>query len=315
MTASTNPFGPKGWTPEKLGSQAGKTFVITGANAGAGYEAAKLLKSRDANVVMLCRNEAKAKAAMASIQSEVGGQGTLSFIELDLGDLASVRKAAEQIKAEVPTIDALIANAAVAQIAKQELTVDGFESQLGINHYGHFLLLGLLFEQVESSSGRIVVVGSLGYDMGLRAVQFDDMNWDNNYNPMNTYSSSKLAQMLFAYELQKRVAEAGKSVQVHVCHPGAARTELGQEECNFITKVLFTLLAPLAQSAEKGSWPEVLCATEDGLLPERLYGPTQRNNMVGVIGETVLKPHALDREAASRLWTISEEATGLSWTP
>ena len=315
MAANTNPFGPMGWTPERLASQAGKTFVITGANAGAGHEATKLLASRGASVVMLCRNAGKAEAAIANIKSEVGGDADLSYINLDLGSLESVRTSAEEIKEKVPHIDALICNAAIAQVAKQEFTVDGFESQLGVNHYGHFLLCGLLFERVEESKGRIVVVGSLGYRMGLKKVQFDDMNWDHNYNPMNTYSSSKLAQMVFAYELQKRVQESGRDVQVHVCHPGASRTELGQEECNLMTKILFTLLAPLGQSAEKGSWPEVLCATEDGLLPERFYGPTQRGDMVGIIGETDLQPHALDRDVGNQLWQLSEQETGLAWSP
>ena len=237
------------------------------------------------------------------------------MIAMDLGSLASVRKAAEKVKAKVPQIDALICNAAIAQVARQELTVDGFESQLGVNHYGHFLLVGLLFERVVESQGRIVVVGSLGYRMGPKKIQFDDMNWDKNYSPMNTYGSSKLAQMVFAYELQRRVEEAGKPVQVHVCHPGASRTQLGKEEANLLTKVLFFVLSSLAQSAEKGSWPEVLCATEDGLLPERFYGPTQRGDMAGIIGETDLQPHALDREVATRLWKLSERETGLEWTP
>lgn len=110
----------------------------------------------------------------------------------------------------------LICNAAVAQIAKQEFTVDGFESQLGINHYGHFLLVNLLFDKINNSKGRIVVVSSEGYKMGLKKIQFDDMNFDKNYNPMKTYCHSKLAQMMFAYELQDRVKDASKDIEVYV---------------------------------------------------------------------------------------------------
>ena len=151
--------------------------------------------------------------------------------------------------------------------------------------------------------------------MGLKKIQFEDLNFDNNYAPMNTYSHSKLAQMVFAYELQRRVNEAGKQVQVQVCHPGAARTTLAQEEASLRTKILFKIMSPLGQSAEKGSWPEVLCATEEDLESEAFYGPTKRGEMVGAIGKCKLLPHVMDHEVAARLWTISEEKTGLRWSP
>lgn len=313
--AGQNPFGAQGWSPERMSSQEGKTYVITGANAGAGFEATRLLAKHDAEIIMACRNPVKADAAIDAIRSEVGRDAKLKQIDLDLGSLESVRSAGARILNEVERVDGLVCNAAIAQVAKQELTGDGFESQLGVNHYGHFLLCGLLFERVKASKGRIVVVGSLGYQMGTKRIPFEDMNWDTKYNPMNAYCASKLAQMVFAYELQRRAQAVGGGVQVHVCHPGAARTELSKEEANLTTKILFKLMSPLAQSAEKGAWPEVLCLTEDELKPERFYGPTQRSNMVGIIGETDLKGHALDREVAARLWVLSEEATGLKWSP
>ena len=308
------PFGSKGWTPGRLTSLRGKTYLITGANVGAGFEAAKVFVDKGAKVVMLCRNPIKAKAAIGDLKRH-NPAADVSFIPMDLGSLSSVREAAEKINNEVPQIDALICNAAIAQVANQELTVDGFESQLGVNHYGHFLLCGLLFDRIESSKGRIVVVGSLGYRMGLKKIQFEDLDFDHNYAPMNTYSHSKLAQMVFAYELQRRVNKADRQVQVHVCHPGAARTTLAQEEASLRTKILFKLLSPLAQSAEKGAWPEVLCATEDNLEPEAFYGPTKRGEMVGAIGKCKVLPHVLDPNVAIKLWAISEEKTGLNWTP
>ncbi|WP_028112410.1 SDR family oxidoreductase [Ferrimonas kyonanensis] len=309
-----NPYGPKGWTPERLSSLKGKTYLVTGANVGAGFEATKVLVSKEAKVVMLCRNPGKAASAIEAIKQQYP-VAELSFIQLDLASLESVRSAADAIKRDIPKIDALICNAAIAQVAKQEMTIDGFESQLGVNHYGHFLLCGLLFDRVNESAGRIVVVGSMGYNMGLKTIQFDDLNFDHNYNPMNSYSHSKLAQMVFAYELQHRVREAGLKMQVHVCHPGAARTTLSQEEANLPTRILFKLLSPLAQSAERGSWPEVLCATEDHLEPYAFYGPTKRAQMVGPVGKCILMPHALDREMANRLWAVSEQKTGISWSP
>lgn len=305
-------FGKEGWTPERLGSLEGKTYLITGANAGAGFEATKVLVSKGAKVVMLSRDSKKANDAISKIKEQFSDADIL-FIKLDLASLDSVRKAAENIKRCVPKIDALICNAAIAQVSKQELTIDGHESQLGVNHYGHFLLCGLLFDLIDSSNGRIVVVTSLGYKMGHKRIQFEDMNFDKNYNPMNTYCHSKLAQMMFAYELHKRSKEQNKNVEVYVCHPGASRTTLIRENANCATRVLAKILSPLAQSAQKGLWLEVLCATEENLDDESLYGPTKRAEMVGPIGKSTLLPFPLDREVASKLWSISEEKTGFSW--
>ncbi|MEO1627611.1 MAG: SDR family NAD(P)-dependent oxidoreductase, partial [Bacteroidota bacterium] len=200
----------KGWTPERLGALNGRTYLITDANTGAGFEAAKILLGKQAEVVMLNRNETKSKKAMEALTAQFGEDAKVSFIKMDLAELSSVRHAATEVMHSVPKIDALICNAAVAQIATQEFTPDGFESQLGINHYGHFLLVNLLFDKVANSKGRIVMVGSEGYKMGLKTIQFEDMNFDKNYNPMTTYCHSKLAQMMFAYELQHRIKAADK---------------------------------------------------------------------------------------------------------
>lgn len=307
-------FGPKGWTPEQLGSLAGKTYVITGANAGAGFEATRVFLSKGAKVVMMNRNADKSIAAIATLKQEFGSDADVTFVRMDLAVLDSVREAAAEVMEKVPHIDALICNAAIAQVAKQEITVDGFESQLGVNHFGHFLLCGLLFERVEESGGRIVVVGSNAYKMGLKKIQFEDLNFDKNYSAWNAYAQSKLAQMVFAYELQRRVQAASKSVQVQVCHPGASRTSLLRDHAGLAIKILGALLSPLAQSAEKGSWPEVMCATEEELKSERYYGPT-RFEMVGPIDECPLEELALNQDVAAKLWTLSEQKTSLSWSP
>jgi len=205
-----NRFGPKGWTPERLDSLAGKTYVITGANAGTGFEAARAFLSKDARVVMLNRNADKSNADIATLKQEFGPDVDVSFVRMDLAVLDSVRQAAAEVLEKVPQIDALICNAAIAQVPTQKLTVDGFESMLGTNHYGHFLLCGLLYERIEETKGRIVVVSSLGYNMGIKTIQFDDMNWDKNYHQNKTYSQSKLAQMMFAFELQDRLARQAR---------------------------------------------------------------------------------------------------------
>mgnify|MGYP001829040913 CR=1 FL=1 len=315
MTTKKN-FGPKGWTPNRLGSLAGRTYVITGANNGAGFEATRVFLSKGAKVVMMNRNADKSTAAIATLKQEFGSDTDVTFVRMDLAVLDSVREAASEIMEKVPHIDALICNAAIAQVAKQEITVDGFESQLGVNHFGHFLLCGLLFERVEESGGRIVVVGSGAYKMGLKKIQFEDLNFDKKYTAWDSYAQSKLAQMMFAYELQRRIQAAGKSAQVQVCHPGASRTNLLKDTASRFNKIVWAISSRvIAQSAEKGSWPEVMCATEEGLKPETLYGPTKRSEMVGPIGECPLEEHALDRDMATKLWTLSEQKTGLSWSP
>lgn len=313
--ADTTTFGPQGWTPERLGSQEGKTFLITGANGGTGFQAARILIGKGADVVMLNRSVDKSTAAIAALKEEFGADIEVSFVRTDLASLDSVRSAAAELLETVPKIDGLICNAAIAQVPAQQLTVDGHESMLGTNHYGHFLLAGMLFDRIEASHGRIVVVASLGYKMGIRTIQFDDMNWDGNYHQNKTYSQSKLAQMMFAYELQDRLAAANKDVPVYVCHPGSSRTSLISTSGNLATRAMFKLMSmsPLVQSAEKGAYPEVMCATEDGLQARALYGPTGRNEWVGPVGKGTLEPYAYDKETMERLWDLSETETGFNW--
>ncbi len=309
-------FGPNGWTPEQLGSLNGQTFLITGANAGAGFQASRTLLAKGATVVMLNRNPEKSATAIAALKAEFGTEAQVSFVRMDLAVLSSVREAAAEVLEAVPQIDALLCNAAIAQVPTQTFTVDGFESQLGTNHYGHFLLCGLLYERVEQSKGRIVVVASLGYKMGLQTLQFDDMNWDGNYHPNRTYCHSKLAQMMFAYELQDRLAAASKNVEVYVCHPGSSATSLIQTSGSPMMRFIFWLmtLSPMVQTAEKGSYPEVMCATERGLEQRAFYGPTGFQEMVGPVGAGTLKPYAHDKPVMERLWAVSEKATGFEWT-
>ena len=313
MTTS-NQFGPKGWTPELLGSLHNKTYVITGANSGAGFEATRILLGKGASVVMLNRNRQKSVAAINALQQEFGAEAKVKFVHMDLAALDSVRNAATTLLATVSNIDALICNGAIAQVAKQEHTVDGFESQLGVNHLGHFLLCGLLFERIESSQGRIVVVGSNAYKMGKKTIQFDDLNFNHKYTAWDAYAQSKLAQMMFAFELQKRIERAGKSVKVYVCHPGASRTNLLKDTASTFNKALWAVLSRfIAQSAEKGAWPEVMCATQAALEPQRLYGPTKRAQTVGPVGECPLDEVVLDETLATKLWSVSEDKTLFTW--
>lgn len=312
-----NIFGKQGWTPERIYSLEGKTYVIKGANTGAGFEAAKILLSKNAEVVMLNRNEQKSKEAIQDLKNQFGQDAKVSFILMDLSSLGSVKKAAKEVLNTVPKIDALMCNAAIAQVPKQQFTKDGFESQLGVNHYGHFVLCGMLFNRIDKSKGRIVVVGSEGYKMGIKTIQFHDMNWDHNYHPMNTYCHSKLAQILFAYELQDRIKEAGKNVKVFVCHPGASATSLIKTSGGLRDRIIFKIMSmtPLVQSAEKGSYPEVMCATEalENLSEKAYHGPTGRMNWTGPVGECTLEPHAQDKEVAVGLWRVTEKVTNFQF--
>lgn len=316
MMKTQNQFGPQGWIPERLGSLIGKTYLITGANTGAGFQATRILLSKGASVVMLNRNPSKSEAAIVELKSEFGGTAKVSFITLDLAELASIRQAAKEVLEKVPSIDALICNGAIAQIATQQLTVDGFESQLGVNHYGHFLLCGLLFERINDSQGRIVVVSSEGHKMGLRTIQFDDMNWDKNYHPNKVYSQSKLAQTMFAYELQDKIKAAGKKVKVYVCHPGASNTSLIRESASFMTRMSWALMVKIgvAQTAEKGAYPEVMCATENHLEERAYYGPTGLMNFGGPVGGSKVESFVLNKDVQTKLWALSEKETSLSWS-
>ena len=313
---STTQFGKQGWTPARIKSLKGKTFLITGTTSGTGFEAARILLSKGAKVVMLNRNPKKAADTIATLQEKLGSAIPVSNIEMDLASLASVKKAADEVLRTVPQIDALLCNAAIAQVPKQTFTEDGFESQLGVNHYGNFLLQALLYPRIEESNGRIVTVGSMGYNLGIKTIQFDDMNWDKNYSPNGVYSQSKLAQIMTVYELQDRLKKAGKtSVTAYACHPGASSTSLIKTSGSLLTRFIWQImkLTPMVQSAEKGAYPEIMCATAPDLDQEAFYGPTGKNYWTGPVGECKLEPHAKDKSVMEKLWELSEKETGVTW--
>lgn len=313
---SKNQFGKKGWTPEIMKSQKGKTFVITGTTSGTGFEAARILLSKGAKVVMLNRNSKKSEDTIALLKQKLGNNIDVSYIRMDLGEQASVKKAAEEILKTEARIDALMCNGAIAQVPKRTTTHDGWESQMGVNYFGHFTLQALLYPLIEKSKGRIVTVGSMGYNMGLKTIKFDDLNWEKDYTANDAYSQSKLAQIMTIYELQERLAKAGKTdVKAYACHPGSSRTSLITTSGSFMMKMIFGLmkLSPLTQPAENGAYPELMCATEENLDQTAFYGPTGRSNWVGPVGAHHIEPHAKDKAVAKRLWDLSEKETGVKW--
>lgn len=305
-------FGPEGWTPARLARQDGKTFVITGANSGVGFEAAKLLAARGAHLVLACRDPVKAEAARLQVEAAGEGQALVSVVRLDLADLESVRGAAAAVLEAAPAIDGLINNAGVMTPPTRQFTRQGAELQFGVNHLGHFLFAGLLFEAVERAGGRIAVVSSIAHRTGR--IQFDDIDFERRYAAMAAYSQSKLANMLFGAELERRLRRAGKQAAAFTCHPGYSATNLQFSATGPVSRAIFKVLNPiLAQPAARGGWPQVLCVTDPEARGGAYYGPTQRMETGGPVGECQPAPAARDSVAAHQLWALSEQKTGFIW--
>ena len=302
------------WTPARLSSQTGKTFLITGANSGIGLEAGALLIKQGGHVVLACRNEARAEVAAGQLKQVAGNGGRVSCVQLDLADMASIRAGAEKIVQIAPKLDALIANAGIMAPPQRQETRDGFEMQFGVNHLGHFLLAGLLAENVLAEQGRFVSVSSTMHKVGLKRIRFEDPNWTSGYDAAAAYSQSKLANALFIRELNRRMRVSGKSACGYIAHPGYAATALQTKETKGVVKSLMKVGNVLtAQSAQKGSWPTVLCAADAEAASGEYYGPTGMFELRGPVGVCKLAAQARDDEAAAKLWALSEALTDFSW--
>ena len=313
MRRPTQAFGPQGWQPDRIPSLEGACYAVTGGNSGIGFEASRLLASRGARVVILCRDESKARDAVASIRSR-DGAARIEYGLMDLSSLASVRRAADEVRSTCPAIDGLVLNAGIMMLPERELTEDGFETQLGVNHLGHFLLASLLYDQVAAADGRFVIVSSAAHRYGLKRIKFEDLDFDHDYGPTTAYAQSKLANMLFALELQRRLDEAGRPMKAIVCHPGWAATNLqttGPE--GMVSRLMSIGNVLLAESAEKGSWPLVLAATDPEARGAAYYGPRKLWEMRGAVDECGNAECGRDASAAHRLWEVSVELTGAVW--
>ena len=214
------------WTEENIPDQTGRVVLITGANSGIGYEAARALAQHGATVVMGCRNRAKAEDAVAAI-AETDPSGTTEILEMDLSDLDSVRQAATEFLSTHDRLDVLINNAGLMATPEQR-TAQGFEMQFGVNHLGHYVLTGLLLGVLRSTPGsRVVSISSQGHRPGK--INFDDLNSEDSYSPWPAYFQSKLANLLFTRELQQRLVDANADVIAVADHPGGPSTNLGNE--------------------------------------------------------------------------------------
>jgi len=301
-----------GWTPERLPNLAGKTYAITGGNGGLGLEAAKILAGKGARVVITARSEDKATAALEAIRAEAPS-ADVDFVLLDLADPESIESAAVALRAACPTLDALINNAGVMQPPLIR-TKEGFELQIGTNHFGHFRLNALLLDHLEASNGRIVPVSSVAHKYG--SIALDDLNSEKGYDATVAYSQSKLANLMYSFELQRRLEARGSTVTSIACHPGYAATNLqsagvGMDGGSAFFRGLYKVTnAVMAQSATLGAYPLVLAAADPDAKPGAYYGPTKWGQARGPVGECFVADVAKDETVAKQLWEKTEALAG-----
>jgi NAD(P)-dependent dehydrogenase (short-subunit alcohol dehydrogenase family) len=297
------------WTTADIPDQSGRVAVITGANTGLGYETALALAAHGAHVVLAVRNLDKGKDAISRIVAQ-SPQADVALQELDLTSLESTRAAAEQLRADHDRIDLLINNAGVMYPPKST-TKDGFELQFGTNHLGHFAFTGLLLDRLLPVAGsRVVTISSIGHR--IRAdIHFDDLQWEHSYNRVSAYGQAKLANLLFTYELQRRLAAQGTTIAV-AAHPGGSNTELMRHLPGWASAV-YPVLEPIFQDAAMGALPQLRAATDPAVVGGQYYGPAgfaETRGYPKVVGSSK-KSH--DAERQRKLWAVSEKLTGVTF--
>ncbi len=295
------------WTAADIPDQTGRTAVITGANTGLGFETGAALAGRGARVVLAVRNLEKGKQAAARITAANPG-AEVELQELDLTSLESVRAAAAQLRSDHDSIDLLINNAGVMYTPKST-TKDGFESQFGTNHLGHFAFTGLLLDRLLPVAGsRVVTVSSIGHRIRA-AIHFDDLQWERRYSRVGAYGQSKLANLLFTYELQRRLAPHGTTIAV-AAHPGGSNTELMRNLPRLVAAAS-ALVEPLMQDADLGALPTLRAATDPAVLGGQYFGPDGFQEIRGYPKVVASSAQSHDVELQRRLWAVSEELTGV----
>ena len=293
------------WAAANIPDQRGRVAVVTGANTGLGYETAKALAERGASVVLAVRNAEKGAQAAARMTGDVTVQ------ELDLTSLDSVRTAAAALRSRLGRIDLLINNAGVMYTPKQT-TRDGFEMQFGTNHLGHFALTGLLLDLMLPVPGsRVVTVSSTGHRIQA-AIHFDDLQWERSYSRAGAYGQSKLANLMFTYELQRRLAPHGTTAAV-AAHPGVSSTELTRNTPAAF-RVPLNWIAPLiTQTPAMGALPTLRAATDPAVLGGQYYGPGGRFEVMGHPRLVTSSPESYEVAVQQRLWAVSEDLTGVKF--
>ncbi|MGF3026805.1 oxidoreductase [Methylobacterium aquaticum] len=300
------------WTTALIPPQAGRRALVTGATSGIGYEAALALAGAGAEIVIAARDLGKAEAVAAAIRRAHPG-AIVDSRPLDTARLASVRGFASAWRAEGRPIDILLLNAGIAAVPRREETEDGFERQLATNYLGHFALTGLLWPSL-SEQARVVAVASIAHRSGR--IAFDDLQLRGRYGPQSAYRQTKLAMLIFALELDRRLRAAGSSVRSVAAHPGIAATAIarrGDRAGRLTERIGAGLLGLIGQSAARGALPLLYAATAPEAEGGLYVGPDGLWEIRGDPAPATIEPHAADREAAARLWTLSEALTGVSY--
>lgn len=312
----------KPWTLADIPSQAGKRILITGANSGIGYYAAFTFARKGAHVIFACRDRRKCEVALARLDAETPGASTELAI-VDLASLASVREfAARQLDLGQP-IDILINNAGVMAPPTRQQTADGFELQFATNVLGHFALTGLLLPALQqaasrsSEAPRIVTIASIAHKRGR--LHFDDLQYKQNYGPMKSYQQSKLANLMLALEMDRRLRATGSTILSVAAHPGVANTNLfqtGQHSAveNAARRAMGYLIGAFLNTEAEGALPTLYAATSSEVTGGSYYGPQGFQEMCGEeIGPAKIEPQAKDAAAAARLWGVCEKLTGVEF--
>jgi NAD(P)-dependent dehydrogenase (short-subunit alcohol dehydrogenase family) len=299
------------WTAADIPDQSGRVAVITGANTGLGYWTADMLADKGAHVVLAVRNLDKGKDAVDRITAK-SPKADVALQQLDLTSLDAIRKTAEELKAAHERIDLLINNAGVMYTDKAT-TKDGFELQFGTNHLGHFAFTGLLLDRLLPVQGsRVVTVSSIGHRI-IAKIHFDDLQWERSYNRVAAYGQSKLANLMFTYELQRRLAAKGAPTVALAAHPGGSDTELTRNIPRLLKPVVDVVWPMFSQSAEMGALPTVRAATDPSAQGGQYYGPDGIGEQRGYPKVVKSSKQSHDEAIQRRLWAVSEELTGVTY--
>jgi NAD(P)-dependent dehydrogenase (short-subunit alcohol dehydrogenase family) len=299
------------WSEADVPDQTGRVAVVTGANTGLGFETARVLAAHGARVVLAVRNVENGKAAAARIVG-VCSRADVVVVPLDLASLQSVHTAATELRTAYPRIDLLINNAGVMYTPKQT-TKDGFELQFGTNHLGHFALTGRLLDQLLATDGsRVVTVSSTNHRV-MAAIHFDDLQWQRGYHRIGAYGQAKLANLLFTYELQRRLAAAKAATIAAAAHPGGSSTELFRYVPSVLRPVANLLVPLVFQSPAMGALPTLRAATDPAVRGGQYYGPDGFSQTRGHPTVVSSSAQSHDQDLQRRLWTVSEELTGVTF--